>query len=906
MDGKLIWKSNATQDYIRGLDDEAKKNALIDRGYDDEMLDDMDSAIDQDSYMDQDDAEEFEREIVPMLNAQTNGHIIAVNVDDPQGELLVIDAEDLISGDICPDAVQQALHDTPEGLEMNYYDKDGHNCLTLALYAVPNDEDTETLDKIMPDLHDDFVDPDDDDPYLNPGVDLTDANNIEDMVDVNALKKFGTRLVNQGIGSLGEDLDEAKSKSPTNLADELHMIQQDYEAEGPEAFYVLPFEEFESQYPEFTKSVIKTFLKEVVGLTKSELNDLGGLVDEDTGDSYWETGELITDQDWPCLLEGAEMLANGKGIQWEKLYKKYYKSYDESLDEEKCDECDDRVDESVDAADDKDESLTEASKSDQEKVQKIVDTLKVLEKKSKYGVEGKNFMKTVIQKLSNDGQVWFDNNEKFYDNEWAAKESGARHVYGFTRSLLNKFTNQKPGILAKLFGSDFANNLEKIKEFSSSINPDEIDRVSRVVNQLYQNFETWRRPSDSDESGNSKQKEKARDNINKILLPNQKQIPRDEEWFKLLGTSFRKNILNSTVYKKSMLTDDIKKKIDYIFGMLRRNGFNESLEESKGPKVLDTREEAQKGKPVEPPYNKRPEEAKNRKLKKEELDEDFQMIQLTPNDQATNIRALIKSCWDSVDQFSMFAQQLNEFGSQMALTTVNTLINDLYIAIGSFEEELSTVDPKSTALDAIDQVQAVAQVAPQVATQMAVQPVMIEKFQLSEDLDEDQSFNEAEQSVNDKLERLVDWFAFDGYKKRGNMYYFYGGGKITDKLSTKDVEEKSFNELFKLINDNDVDESLNEGIQKFCIKYKGKGNSYITKAALDPDNNNVGGIRDVIGYKSNDTLLFNSKEEANNFVKDLMFEYNLDNSDLKVEEFFHSGGMILDSLSEDLDEKPEV
>ena len=226
------------------------------------------------------------------------------------------------------------------------------------------------------------------------------------------------------------------------------------------------------------------------------------------------------------------------------------------------------------------------------------------------------------------------------------------------------------------------------------------------------------------------------------------------------------------------------------------------------------------------------------KGKSESLEEDFNIIQLTKEDQASNIRSLIKTCWDNVDRYSMFAQQLNEFGSQQVLAIVNTLINDLYIAIGSFEEELSTVDPKSTALDAIDQVQAVAQVAPQVATQMAVQPVMIEKFQLSEDLDEDQSFN--------------------------------------------------------------------EGIQKFCIKYKGKGNSYITKAALDPDNNNVGGIRDVIGYKSNDTLLFDSKEEANNFVKDLMFEYNLDNSDLKVEEFFHSGGMILDSLSEDLDEKPDA
>ena len=122
--------------------------------------------------------------------------------------------------------------------------------------------------------------------------------------------------------------------------------------------------------------------------------------------------------------------------------------------------------------------------------------------------------------------------------------------------------------------------------------------------------------------------------------------------------------------------------------------------------------------------------------KTESLEEDFNLIQLTKEDQASNIRSLIKTCWDNVDRYSMYAQQLNEFGSQQALSVVNTLINDLYIAIGSFEEALGDVDQKSAALDAVEEVQVVAQVAPQVVQQMAPPQVvvpMIEKFQLSED-----------------------------------------------------------------------------------------------------------------------------------------------------------------------------
>ena len=125
--------------------------------------------------------------------------------------------------------------------------------------------------------------------------------------------------------------------------------------------------------------------------------------------------------------------------------------------------------------------------------------------------------------------------------------------------------------------------------------------------------------------------------------------------------------------------------------------------------------------------------------KKESLEEGLEVITLTQEDQASNIRALIKTCWDNVDAFSMYASQLNTFGNQQALEVTNSLINDLYLAIGSFEDVLQSVDYKSEAMEAPEQVEVVAQVAPQVAQQMAAMPMqvagapMVEKFILSED-----------------------------------------------------------------------------------------------------------------------------------------------------------------------------
>ena len=183
-----------------------------------------------------------------------------------------------------------------------------------------------------------------------------------------------------------------------------------------------------------------------------------------------------------------------------------------------------------------------------------------------------------------------------------------------------------------------------------------------------------------------------------------------------------------------------------------------------------------------------------------ELTEDLNLITLTKEDQAQNIRSLIKVCWDSVDQYSMYAQQLNEFGSQQALETVNTLINDLYIAIGEFENVLGTVDPKSAAIDAPTQVEVVAQVAPQVVQQMAQAPVVpvLEKFTLDEGdtLNEDV---EEKPEVQKELEEPV--------KKELKEVEKYRKEKVEDSLNPEPEEL-----------DESVDDTLNPHFYESLLK----------------------------------------------------------------------------------------
>ena len=109
-----------------------------------------------------------------------------------------------------------------------------------------------------------------------------------------------------------KELNEAKGKgqkimsdNPEALAEELEEIEMDLEDFGPEGFYNVPYESFKKEFPEFTKDVIETFLIKFVELKPEELNDPEVI-------EAWKSGDLITEQDWSTLLEGARDLAAGK------------------------------------------------------------------------------------------------------------------------------------------------------------------------------------------------------------------------------------------------------------------------------------------------------------------------------------------------------------------------------------------------------------------------------------------------------------------------------------------------------------------------------------------------------------------------------------------------------------------
>ena len=136
--------------------------------------------------------------------------------------------------------------------------------------------------------------------------------------------------LDEGAGC-DKELDEAKGRgqrimadNPEALAEELEEIEMDLEDFGPEGFYNVPYESFKKEFPEFTKDVIETFLVKFVELKPEELNDPEVI-------EAWKSGDLITEQDWPTLLEGARDLAAGKPTWW---IAKYEKNYKESLEED--------------------------------------------------------------------------------------------------------------------------------------------------------------------------------------------------------------------------------------------------------------------------------------------------------------------------------------------------------------------------------------------------------------------------------------------------------------------------------------------------------------------------------------------------------------------------------------------
>ena len=142
------------------------------------------------------------------------------------------------------------------------------------------------------------------------------------------LKRFGPQSAEEDEEA-DDELSEAVVKDPEALEPEFEEIRNTFEEDGPEAFYSTTFEDFRNKYPEFTKSVIDTFIKEM------EIRSADELKDKENLEKDWAEGELIIKEDWPCLLDGAETMIKGRGkdnrhhVSWVKIWKKYYTGPDD-------------------------------------------------------------------------------------------------------------------------------------------------------------------------------------------------------------------------------------------------------------------------------------------------------------------------------------------------------------------------------------------------------------------------------------------------------------------------------------------------------------------------------------------------------------------------------------------------
>jgi len=58
-------------------------------------------------------------------------------------------------------------------------------------------------------------------------------------------------------------------------------------------------------------------------------------------EKHWPTGQLIIQEDWPILFKGANLIINGRELNWKKLWKEHQeelKQGEEPEDEEQTDD----------------------------------------------------------------------------------------------------------------------------------------------------------------------------------------------------------------------------------------------------------------------------------------------------------------------------------------------------------------------------------------------------------------------------------------------------------------------------------------------------------------------------------------------------------------------------------------
>lgn len=423
---RTFWSSFGELDNLLNKSPEEKREILRD-WYDPDMIDkleddQLDEVISDDPTIYDDAARDFEDEIAPMISSQVRNGLIfdeKFNLIDPV-ELLDFDG---YSAELDEDEVGDLS-----------FNVEGRKAFPLYGFSEDDNEFIEQLRGLgvldtLHNLYPDMDDEDFDDPYY-----------WEDLIPFD-WEMLGQNLTHvKDLGNLGEScdeqLDEAKAKNPTKLADELEEIKDLSDEYGREYFTQMPFTSFdndpisiEMQYPEFFR-IVKAFFKEMDILTPEELNDADEL------DYQWDQG--IDQHDWDVLMKVCDKLAQGKGTQIEKEYKTGYNS---PLDDDEI------------LAARKDESLTES------------------EEPRKFEVDN-NFIYVGIGDDQHDiGEIWDDGTVELFDPErWSAEDrkkmlKDLKALGYYYCSFLDESLNEDDGIPKKIAKDTIIHNAEELDKF---------------------------------------------------------------------------------------------------------------------------------------------------------------------------------------------------------------------------------------------------------------------------------------------------------------------------------------------------------------------------------------------------------------------------------------------------------
>ena len=303
---KLIWSSTETIDYLLDLDPNELREVLIDDfGYDEDMVNnledsELENAIYDDSEMfDELDIEDFEQSIKPELEKQTSyGILIELHQDGKRGVGgRVITTDDLTTVDY--DAKFEIHADDNNNLYIVEYSHDAPTGLVADLYACPNMNDLDNfIQTCMDDAIQDKLALYEDDPDYGTQEAIDDIvldmeddvqGMIEDYCNFSRVPEVCEPIKNTISAPAKEGLEESASVSRLDM--ECADVLDRYQSFGSDAFYALPYESFKKSYPQFTKSIVESYLKEDYGIDLRKENS-------DEINEEWQNGRLLTDNDW--------------------------------------------------------------------------------------------------------------------------------------------------------------------------------------------------------------------------------------------------------------------------------------------------------------------------------------------------------------------------------------------------------------------------------------------------------------------------------------------------------------------------------------------------------------------------------------------------------------------------------